>query len=73
MTTTFTVTGGDTAGPTLTSLTFPTSVYLGAGSKDITFSATATDRSGDGTFFVYFDKPLFNGFNNIIGDFDGVN
>ena len=59
--TSFNVTGsnGDTTAPTLTSLTFPTTINLSSGNQSVSFAAHAEDAgSGVDTVNVWFDKSL---------------
>lgn len=46
------MTNPDTAPPTLTALSFPTSIDLTHGSVPVTFSATASDGTGSGVYSI---------------------
>ncbi len=64
----------DTTAPTLTSLTFPTTINLISGSQTLTFTAHAEDAgSGIDDVIVWFDKSLSTdiGAFRLVGIFDG--
>ena len=61
---TFTVTGADTAGPTLTGLSFDRNVDLSGGDATFHFSASASDRTGVSSVILRVQSPTGQSFGS---------